>query len=135
MGFLDKVLTGGGIVLVGIQAKAAYSQAQETKRRKNSPLSFIDGLTQNDFVEIARDVAKGTPRVENVVVKGVTVTLYVQSNSGLSKWTAEVDFNDYGRLTGAYWLKADRDSLVPEHFAKAVQKQVVERLSRTKTDR
>ena len=128
MGFFDKLLIGGGVVLAGIQAKAAYSEAQETKRRKNCPLSFNDGLTPSDFVEIARDVAKRTPRVEHVAVTGVTVTLHVQSNSGLSTWTAEVDFNNYGRVTGAYWLKTDTDSLVPEHFAKAVTKQIEGRL-------
>ena len=132
MGLLDKVLTGASIVALGIRAVATYSESQETKRRKSSPLSYSDDLTQSDFAEVARDVAKRTPRVDVVVVKGVTVTLRVQSNSGLSSWTAEVDFNDYGRLTGAYWLKADTDSLVPEHFAKAVQKQVVERLSTSK---
>lgn len=84
MGLLDKLLIGGGVVVAGIQAIAAYSEAQETKRRKSCPLTFNDGLTQSDFVEIARDVAKGTTRVDHVAVTGVTVTLRVRSNSGLS---------------------------------------------------
>jgi hypothetical protein len=124
MGLLDKLLIGGGVAVAGIQAIAAYSEAQETKRRKSCPLSFNDGLTQSDFVEIARDVAKGTTRVGHVAVTGVTVTLHVRSNSGLSTWTAEVDFNDYGRVTGAYWLKTDTDSIVPKHFAEAVKKRI-----------
>lgn len=124
MGLLDKLLIGGGVVVAGIQAIAAYSEAQETKRRKSCPLTFNDGLAQSDFVEIAREVAKGTTRVDHVAVAGVTVTLHVRSNSGLSTWTAEVDFNDYGRVTGAYWLKTDTDSIVPKHFAEAVKKQI-----------
>ncbi|RYC05751.1 hypothetical protein [Nocardioides zhouii] len=100
MGFIEKLLTGGGVVVTAVMAIAAYREAQETKRRQSSPLSFDDGLPRSDFVEMARDVAKRTQRVDRVEVTGMTVTLYVRSNSGLSEWTAEVDFNDYGRLTG-----------------------------------
>ena len=136
MGFLDKLLTGGAVVLVGALARTAFRDAQETQRRKNSPLCFDDGLTQNEFIEIARDVAKRTPRVGDVVITGMTVSLYVRSNSGLTTWTAEVDFNDYGHLTGAYWLGTENsDSLIPEHFANAVQAQIRRRVSRTATER
>ena len=60
----------------------------------------------------------------------MTVTLEVGSISGLSTWSAEIDFNDYGRLTGAYWLLSENpDSLIPEHFADAVRAQIMSRLA------
>ena len=136
MGFLDKLLTGGGAVLIGAVARNLYRDAQETRRRKNSPLCFDEGLTQSEFIEIARDIAKRTPRVKDVVVTGMTVTLHVGSISGLSIWTAEIDFNDYGHLTGRYWLDTvNSDSLIPKHFANAVRAQIEGRVSRTATER
>ena len=129
MGLLDKLLTAGGVVLVGAAARWLYQDAQETARRKNSPLCFDEGVTQTDFVEIARDAAKRTPRIEDVVTTGMTVTLHVRSNSGLSTWKAEIDFNDYGHLTGKYWLRSENsDSLIPGHVAEAVQAQIGRRV-------
>lgn len=124
MGLLDKLLIGGGVVVAGIQAIAAYSESLETRRRKSCPLTFSDGVAKSDFVEIARDVAKGTTRVDHAAVTGVTVTLHVRPNSGLSTSTAEVDFNDHGRVTGAFRLRTGTDSIVPEHFAEAAKKQI-----------
>ena len=139
MGLLDKLLTGGGVVLIGVLARTVYQDAreklqnaQETKRRKSSPLCFDEVVTKSQFIETARDVAMRTPRVEDVTVTGMTVFLRVGSISGLSTWGAEIDFNDYGHLTGAYWLRTENDdSLIPHHFANAMQAQIKSRVSRT----
>jgi len=137
MGLLDKLITGGGVVLIGAAARRIYRDAQETRRRKNSPLCFDEGLTQSEFIEIARDAAKRMPRVEDIVTTGMTVNLYVRSNSGLSTWKVEIDFNDYGHLTGKYWLDTENsDSLIPKHFAEAVQEQIgTVRSGRTRQER
>jgi hypothetical protein len=135
MGFLDKLFAGGGAVLIGVVARSLYKDAQETKRRRNSPLRFDEGLSQREFLEISRDIAKRTPRAEGVAVNGMTVKLLVRSISGLSTWTAEIDFNDYGHLTGEYWLSTpNSDSLIPEHFANAVKSQIESRVSRNAGD-
>lgn len=131
MGLLDKLLTAGGVAVVGAAATGAYRHAQETKRRKNSPLRFDEGITQSEFNEIVRDAAERAPRVQNAVTTGMSVTLYVKSNSGLSTWKAEIDFNDYGHLTGEYWLRSDNpDSLIPKYFVNAVRAQIVGRVTR-----
>ena len=131
MGLLDKMFATGGVVLIGALARSAFKDAQETKRRRNSPLCFDEGVTQSELIAIARDVAKRTPRVEDVVVIGMAATLHVRSNSGLSTWTTEIDFNDYGHLTGAYWLETENsDSLIPEHFANSMQQQIKSRIGR-----
>lgn len=136
MGVLDKLLTGGGIVVAGLLARSAYQDAQETRRRRASPLCFDEGVTQSEFIALARDVGKRTPRVGDVVVTGMSVTLFVRSNSGLSTWTAEIDFNDYGHLTGTYWLSTENsDSVIPEHFANALQAQIQSRVCGTNSER
>lgn len=130
MGFVDKVLVGGGAVVAGTVARYLYKDFQETRRRRASPLSFTDGITQSQFVDIAEALGRRTARVHRVVVDGMTVTLHVKSNTGLSTWSAELDFNDYGHLTGAYWLSTENtQSIIPKHFADALQEQVRSRVS------
>jgi hypothetical protein len=108
--------------------RGAFKEAQETKRRRNCTLRFEDGVSQDQFIAIVQDAAKHTPRVKDVTVNGMTVDLEVRSNSGLSTWAVEVDFNDYGRLTGTYWLESENSqSPIPEHFARAVQARIRER--------
>lgn len=130
MGFFDKVLVTGGVVLAGVLAKSAYQDAKETQRRKNSPLRFDLGVTQSQFAEMVHDVARRTTRVENVAITGLVVTLFVRSSSGLSTWTAEVDFNDYGQLTGTYWVQSENsDSLIPAHFADEMRDRLTSRVA------
>lgn len=141
MGLLDKLAAGGGVVLLGAVARAIYRNAQEakqdaeeTKRRLESPLRFDEGITHADFVAIAQDVAKLTPRVQQVVTTGMTIVLKVRSNSGLSTWKAEIDFNDYGHLTGRYWVSSENsESRIPEYFARGVQGHVQEHLQTAST--
>lgn len=75
-------------------------------------------------------MAKRTPRVKDVVITGMTAVIRVKSNSGLSTWKAEVDFNDYRTLTGKYWMDTENsDSLIPEHFAQAVKSKLTQALA------
>ncbi len=130
MGFVEKLAVGVGAVVLAAVATSAYKDAKETKRRKESPLCFDEGITQGEFVVMASDAAKRTPRIKDVAVSGMTVTLRVRSNSGLSTWGAEVDFNDYGHLTGTYWINTENsDSIVPKHFAEGLKEQIGSRLT------
>lgn len=131
MGLGDKLAVGVGAVVLGAVVRSAYKDAQETKRRRESPLRFDEGpITQIEFTEMAELAAKRTPRLTNVSVTGMTVAIQVRSISSLSMWRAEVDFNDYGHLTGTYWIRSGKsDSLVPQHFAEALKAQIESRLT------
>lgn len=134
MGFLDKLLIGGVAALIGGGIVQTYRSAQETMRRKSTPMMFDDRLNQQDFVTISTRIAEHTPRVSRITSTGVTVLLDVRSNSGLSTWTAEIDFNDYGRVTGNYWLKsANTQSPIPEFFAHALQEEIWKRVGQNPT--
>jgi hypothetical protein len=129
MGLGNKLIAGAGILAAGVLAASGLGDALETIRRKSSPLCFDDGLSETEFIEMARETARRSPRTEAGVVTGMSVTLHVRSNSGLSTWAAEIDFNDYGHLTGKYWVKTDNSkSLVPGHFADAMQAQIQRRV-------
>jgi len=45
----------------------------------------------------------------------------------LSEWNFKVDFNDYGHLTGQYWLTSDNDdSNIPSHVADNISSMIRE---------
>lgn len=130
MGLVDKLVMGVGAAAIAAIVAKITKDAQETKRRRQSPLFFDEGITEREFSEIATDAAKRARRITEVAVSGMTVTLQVRSNSGLSTWGAEVDFNDYGHLTGRYWIYSQNsDSIIPAHFADGVKAQLDRRLS------
>ena len=129
MGLIDKVLVGGLVALLGAGVRSLYQDAQEEKRRKNSPLQFEPELTQQDFIAIAERIAKIMPRSDGVEVSGMTAILTVRSNTGLTSWTAEADFNNYGRLTGRYWLTTENEqSPIPKVFADALKDEILARV-------
>lgn len=129
MGLLDKVLVGGAVLLVGAGVRAKVRDVQETKRRRACVPQFDARLSADGFARLAADVASRTARVVRASVDGLTVTLVVRSNSGLTEWTAQADFNDYGRLTGTYWLTSQNDqSPIPRVFAKRLQDEILERV-------
>jgi len=135
VGFLEKVLWVGGAAVVGAAVRGSRKAAREHQRRVGSPLSFDDGITEQEFARIAETAARGLPRLESVHVDGMTCAVRVRSNSGLSTWTARVDFNDYGHLTGTYWLKTENaDSIIPEHLAKVIQAEIRGRLASSRSD-
>lgn len=94
------------------------AQEQEEERRRNSPLSLNNGITLNEFVSMANHIASRTKRITCITVDGLVIHATVQSQSHLTEWNFSVDFNDYGHLTGKYWLSSDNDdSIIPQWFA------------------
>ena len=129
MGIFDKVLVGGIAALLGAGVRVMYKDAQETKRRQNSPLQFDSRLTEHQFADLVERIARKLPRFEGVDIAGMVVTLNVRSNSGLTSWTAKVDYNDYGRLTGRYWLTSENEqSPIPKFFADSVSDEILARI-------
>ncbi|WP_062464736.1 hypothetical protein [Demequina soli] len=125
MGFLDKLFVGGVVAAAGTVAALVLKDAAETRRRRNTPIEFDERLTHRDFEMMVEEAAAKVPRLKSFSISGLAVTLLVESNSGVSTWTAEADFNDYGRLTGTYWLTSENDqSPLPKFFANAVSESV-----------
>lgn len=126
---LDKLVVAGVAALVGGGLIQAIRSGRETKRRRESPLQFDGHLSQQDFIDIVDRIAKTTTRVTRAVTTGLITVLHVRSNSGLTTWTAEVDFNDYGRPTGRYLITSENtQSPIPEVFAKALEAEVRQRV-------
>ena len=118
MGVLSWII-GAGVVggLIHKSNKKAREEAAEQERRRNTPCRFIDDFSESEFELMAINAAKHIKRL-CVSVEGPTIYGTVQSQSGISEWYFKVDFNDYGHITGRYWLSSDNsDSSIPEHYA------------------
>lgn len=126
MAFLEFLL----VAVVGNAIRKTRRAARETKRRKGSPLHFDHRLRPQEFTHIVSEIARTIPRLARCESIGMTVYFEITSNSGLTTWAAEIDFNDYGRLTGTYWLTSDNtQSNIPEFFAERIQREICRRIA------
>ena len=125
----DVGLAAGVLGLVALGIKSAISNKQaamEDEKRKLTPMVFPDSLPEDCFEALARVTAKQVKgRKITIDVVGPVVFGIVQSKSGLSTWTFTIDFNDYGSLTGRYWLTSNNeDSEIPKYIADNIQREV-----------
>lgn len=75
----------------------------------------------NEFCHIVKQSARYIKRVNILPIDDAIVYGTVRSNSGLSEWNFTIDFNDYGHLTGKYWLQSDNEeSDVPRVIAEKI---------------
>lgn len=116
-----------GIGLVGLLARGLGKEEREARareeKRKNTPCKFNDGVSQAEFNEIVKMSGKRIKRLTSLISHGPIVYGMVESQSGLSEWAFEIDFNDYGHITGKYWITTDNDdSKIPECVADRIKK-------------
>ena len=112
------------------EAKLKKAIATE-KRRQNTPFCYPDYLTQEQFEEISKVSIK--PMKKKFANYGVVDGKFygtVISQSGISEWDFVVDFNDFGKLTGEYWLQSENeDSTIPRRVAETIRYAVCEILA------
>lgn len=107
------------------------AREQEEQRRRNSPFAPDNSVALHEFTNIANRIASRTKRITCITIDGLVVTATVQSQSRLTEWDFSVDFNDYGHLTGKYWLSSDNDdSVIPQWFADNVSAAIKEKIPR-----
>lgn len=117
----------GATVLIGLAgALIEESQARraEEERRRNTPFIFPPYLPEYEFRKLVERIARKTARKRNIRISFDGPIIYgtVDSQSGLSEWSFKLDFNDYGILSGKYWLTTDNsDSSIPETIAERIQ--------------
>ena len=95
--------------------------------RKNTPFLFPDNLmTEYEFRDIAIRIAKPIKRltvsVDNQFIHGT-----VRTKNGINTWEFTIDFNDYGTLTGNYWMRyvENSDSQIPSRYAEQLSSAIV----------
>ena len=156
MGAWEKLLGFGGVALVlyGISSARKDSKARAEqeekerkaiareeaklkkaiateKRRQNMPFCYPDYLTHEQFEEIAKvSIKPMRKKFSNYGVVDGKFYGTIISQSGISEWDFVVDFNDFGKLTGEYWLQSENhDSTIPRRVAETIRYAVCEILA------
>ena len=104
-GFLK--FLGIGLLLAGLGK--IKQDADEEKRRKNTVCHFDGEISEEEFYVIVKRGGKGIRRITSLYAEGTMVYGTVRSQSGISNWCFTVDFNDYGKLTGKYWISTENN--------------------------
>ena len=127
MGFISTAIIA---TFVGAGAVLLYKDSAEEKKRKNTPCNFDNGLLQSEFNAIVENACNSIKRVTEFSIDGPIVRGTVRSQSGISNWHFTIDFNDYGKITGKYWLSSKNDkSQIPSTIAKQIQNEIKNRIS------
>lgn len=133
--FLVKTLIGGAAVVgIGTTIKAANKSKQrrlqeqaEEERRQNTPCYFVDGISEKTFRKIIKQTSKRFKRLKVTKIDGTVIFITYYSQSGLSDYDAVIDFNDYGHITGRYWLSNENDdSNLPSKYAECIGEKFLE---------
>ncbi|MDO5399101.1 MAG: hypothetical protein Q4G33_14370 [bacterium] len=112
-----------GTALITIRKKSKEKQKEE--RRKNMRCEFVDGFSQEEFNDAALAAGKRIKRLYDLHTDGPYVYGSVRSQSGLSTWQFMIDFNDYGHVTGRYWVFSDNyDSVIPKVVAERIKSSI-----------
>ena len=108
----------------------AAEEKAEQERRKKTPCRFIDGFSEDEFEQMVRKASKRIRRISEVSVDGPFIHCAVQSQTGISEWEFELDFNDYGHITGTFWCSSDNsDSNIPNRLGELIRDEINKCLS------
>lgn len=129
MGFLGWIIgagVAGHIIKKARQnARKAAEEKAEQDRRRNTPCRFVDGFSEYEFEQMVKTAGRNIRRLSEISVDGPVVYGVVQSQSGISEWSFKLDFNDYGHITGTYWLSSDNDaSNIPNRLGELIQSAI-----------
>lgn len=123
MGFLTTALLVG---LAGAGVAMFVKDSIKELDRKGTPCNFDNGISRTEFNEIVEKELKAIKRINDFSINDTVIRARVRSQSGISEWRFTVDFNDYGKITGNYWLNSkNNDSQIPESVAENIKKSII----------
>lgn len=119
-------IVSGGYILH--ERKKNRLREEEERRRKSYFCSFSDGISKSDFDSIVSKTARQFRRVKLVEIDNAIIHIEYYSQSHISKYYATIDFNDYGALSGRYWIQNENiDSNLPYAFANSISETIIDR--------
>ena len=123
MGFLTTALLVG---LAGAGVVMLVKDSIKELDRKGTPCNFDNGISKDEFNEIVEKELKAIKRINDFSINDTVIRARVRSQSGISEWRFTVDFNDYGKITGNYWLNSkNNDSQIPKSVAENIKKSII----------
>ncbi len=122
---MGKILNLVGIVVAASLIKKTMdnknNDATEYEKRVQYHCDFEDGITEEEFNHIVNKACEDVNRLDDYHISGAVVYGEVVSITGYTRWKFELDFNDYGHLTGNYWIYTDNDeSRIPHYIANSI---------------
>lgn len=118
MAFLEWIIGAGLVAFLAHNAKENY-------KRQSTPCYFNDDISWEEFGAMAKQAVKGIRRLSDISVEGPIVKGIVKSQSGITEWNFSIDFNDYGKITGKYWISSDNsDSQIPKKIAESIKAEI-----------
>ncbi len=81
---------------------------QKARRREDTPCKFVS-VSQTEFENIVNNSIKFNRELV-ASIDGTVVTFTVQSDNDTPINSFKLDFNDYGYVTGKYWLDCENYS-------------------------
>lgn len=113
------------LALIAWAVFESISEKQEEKRRKkirtNNICEFTDGFSKDEFDQMVFRAAQHINRLSIQKIEGAVIYGCVTSITNLSTWNFRLDFNDYGHITGAYWIYSENtDSGIPAMLAENI---------------
>lgn len=101
----------------------------EVVDRQNYHCTFDGNISQDEFELMARRAARHIRRL-SITVNGPYIEGTVESQSGISTWTFNIDFNDYGYITGNWWItyRGNYDSNIPNRFANLMSEAISQKI-------
>ena len=121
MALIELLMLGAGAWAIGHGIKESKEREEARQRRRNTPCYFCDDVSQADFYNAVGKAKKQIRRLNSLEANGPFVYGRVVSQSGISEWEFEIDFNDYGHITGNYWISSDNDdSDIPRRVAQII---------------
>lgn len=122
MGFISTAIIA---TVVGAGAVMLFKDSAEEKKRKSTPCNFDNGIAQEAFNAIVDSACKSIKRVTSFTVDGPVIYGVVRSQSGISDWKFTIDFNDYGKISGKYWiLSKNNKSQIPKVIAERIKEEI-----------
>ena len=113
------------------------------KYRRKQVCSFDDSITEHDFERIIKHELERLKRLEHYEIRGALVFVYIYSQSGASIWHFCLDYNDFGYVTGEYWVYSENlKSSIPVELGDRIKRDIelckngelnIEKISKQKT--
>lgn len=130
MGIFSKLLVAGAVGLgINQLSKNVMTSKKEAKKeieRKSNVCKFDGEINKEEFRLIVEKALKNSKRIIGYSIKGPIINCKVLSQTGSTTWSFKIDFNDYGRLTGRYWLfNSNLDSTIPTNVAEKIKNHIL----------
>lgn len=117
-----------GVGVAGLLVKGLVDSAKEDaeqERRRNTPCNFVDGFSEDEFEQLVRKSCKPIKRASIISINGPIVNGRFTSQNGLTDYDFRLDFNDYGHVTGNYWMKSgNSESSIPKRLGELIKAEI-----------